>query len=628
MGEGRVVDDLDPGRSASTTNRVGRRSAPSTTFAITTKTEATSPEVTNHFSPLSRKPRVGALGGRGDRRRVGAGVALGHRVGVVELAAQGGAEVAVDVLVGGVGPDVVGVRDVPVDRVGGAAELLLDQRPLDRRPALAAVLGRVQPAVEPGRERLRLTSATSRRAACRRAHSASSSSGISTSSMKRRARLWRSRAAVSRPGRRTRALTSIAARRNMRLTTRSMTQGLARNRAKSTAAPPRPARRRAAPCSRVERATMLPPAAFADPGVLDWELDNIFRGWIVRRPRLRRRRARQVLHARARHRQRRRRSAARTGRPRAFLNVCRHRGARIVEETEGQVRKRLRCPYHAWSYDLDGKLRAAPHMDGVEDFDSSCYGLLAVRLAVVGGLVLIDLSGEAPEPDEHVGELLDHLDRYRLAELRRAGETDLRGRRQLEGHRRELQRVPALPRRPPGAERAQRLHERRGGRRRRRLVRRLDDPARGRRDDGARTAGHTTDRPPIEGLTEERGATRPLLRALPQRAGLAASRLRDAAHPVAARRRAAPTSSASGSSSRRRWRATTSTPPTRSASGTRSTGRTGTSASSPQKGVGSRGYIAGRYSAEEVDVHAFDPMVADRYMEALRRARTAEDRRR
>ena len=63
-------------------------------------------------------------------------------------------------------------------------------------------------------------------------------------------------------------------------------------------------------------------------------------------------------------------------------------------------------------------------MDGVEDFDFSCWGLMPVRLAVVGGLVLIDLSGEAPEIDEHVGELLGHLERYRLAELDRAGEID------------------------------------------------------------------------------------------------------------------------------------------------------------------------------------------------------------
>src|SRR5215210_260716 len=163
----------------------------------------------------------------------------------------------------------------------------------------------------------------------------------------------------------------------------------------------------------VERATMLPPAAFADPGVFAWELEAIFRGWVC------------VGHA----------SAVdepgkfvmrelgpdsvvviggEDGRPHSFLNVCRHRGARIVEEVEGSVRKRLRCPYHSWSYGLDGELRAAPHMDGVEDFDFSCWGLIPVRLAVVGGLLMIDLSGDAPEIGDHVGELSGHLDRYRL----------------------------------------------------------------------------------------------------------------------------------------------------------------------------------------------------------------------
>jgi Rieske 2Fe-2S family protein len=118
----------------------------------------------------------------------------------------------------------------------------------------------------------------------------------------------------------------------------------------------------------VERATMLPPAAFVDQGVFEWELDEIFRGWVV------------AAHVSAVNepgkflvRQVGTDSVVimggADGAPHAFLNVCRHRGARLVEEPEGQVRKRLRCPYHAWSYDLDGELRAAPHMDGVEDFE-------------------------------------------------------------------------------------------------------------------------------------------------------------------------------------------------------------------------------------------------------------------
>ena len=86
----------------------------------------------------------GRLGCRGDPRRVRAGIALGHRVGVAKLAAQGGAEVALRLVGAGVSPDVVGVGNVPVDRVGAATELLGHQCPLLQRPALAAVLGGVE----------------------------------------------------------------------------------------------------------------------------------------------------------------------------------------------------------------------------------------------------------------------------------------------------------------------------------------------------------------------------------------------------------------------------------------------------------------------------------------------------
>ena len=171
----------------------------------------------------------------------------------------------------------------------------------------------------------------------------------------------------------------------------------------------------------VERASLLPAAAFTAPSVFDWELEHLFGGWMC------------VGHASAVG------ASGRfvmrevgpdsvvvvggeDGRPRAFLNVCRHRGARIVTEAEGSVRRRLRCPYHAWSYGLDGALEAAPHMEGVEAFEPSCYGLVPVRVAVAGGLVFVDLGGEAPEIDEHVGELLTHLERYRLGALARAGD--------------------------------------------------------------------------------------------------------------------------------------------------------------------------------------------------------------
>ena len=106
------------------------------------------------------------------------------------------------------------------------------------------------------------------------------------------------------------------------------------------------------------------------------------------------------------------------GLPRAFLNTCRHRGARLVCEPEGSLR-RIQCPYHAWTYGLDGGLKSAPFTEGLVDFDPACFGLHAVRLAVVEGLVLLDLSGEAPPPQAHIGDLASSLAAYRLPELRR-----------------------------------------------------------------------------------------------------------------------------------------------------------------------------------------------------------------
>ena len=169
----------------------------------------------------------------------------------------------------------------------------------------------------------------------------------------------------------------------------------------------------------LERATMLPGAAFTDARVLDWELDNLFRaGWIcvghvdqvgARGDYVMAEIGRESVFV----------VADDDGEPHAFLNTCRHRGARIIEEPEGRV-ARLQCPYHAWSYGFDGALRSAPHTDGIEDFDVRCYGLKAVRTAVVEGLVLVDLSGSAPAAEDHVGELAAHLARYRLGDLRRA----------------------------------------------------------------------------------------------------------------------------------------------------------------------------------------------------------------
>ena len=78
----------------------------------------------------------------------------------------------------------------------------------------------------------------------------------------------------------------------------------------------------------------------------------------------------------------------------AFHNVCRHRGAQICKNGAGRV-PRLMCPYHQWSYDLDGKLLAARGSDS--DFDVATHGLRAVRLELVAGCIYVALSEDPPD---------------------------------------------------------------------------------------------------------------------------------------------------------------------------------------------------------------------------------------
>jgi Rieske 2Fe-2S family protein len=87
---------------------------------------------------------------------------------------------------------------------------------------------------------------------------------------------------------------------------------------------------------------------------------------------------------------------SRTGELRAFLNVCRHRGARLCTEESGEVRRNLQCPYHAWTYDLDGKLIAAPNLIKMHDVDRVEYRLVKVALREWLGYAWVCLTDEPP----------------------------------------------------------------------------------------------------------------------------------------------------------------------------------------------------------------------------------------
>ena len=112
------------------------------------------------------------------------------------------------------------------------------------------------------------------------------------------------------------------------------------------------------------------------------------------------------------------------GAAKAFLNICRHRGARLCIDDEGAVKRTFRCTYHAWSYDLDGKLVAAPNLVNMPDIDRIEYGLRRVAVREWLGYVWVCLADTPPsfEDDgmgacrERLGDL-DAIDRYAMASL-------------------------------------------------------------------------------------------------------------------------------------------------------------------------------------------------------------------
>src|SRR6266481_2844107 len=87
----------------------------------------------------------------------------------------------------------------------------------------------------------------------------------------------------------------------------------------------------------------------------------------------------------------------RDGALQAFLNVCRHRGARLCTQASGQLKGSIQCRDHAWTYALDGRLLGAPNVLNDTQFDRTAYGLLPVALQVWEGFVWLSLA-DAPAP--------------------------------------------------------------------------------------------------------------------------------------------------------------------------------------------------------------------------------------
>ncbi len=99
------------------------------------------------------------------------------------------------------------------------------------------------------------------------------------------------------------------------------------------------------------------------------------------------------------------------GKAHVFLNVCRHRGTRLVEGGDVQCTKKLVCPYHAWTYSVDGRLLALPRPDSFPDLEKSDYGLVELPSRETGGLIWFCPREESADFSlaEKLGEDFDAL---------------------------------------------------------------------------------------------------------------------------------------------------------------------------------------------------------------------------
>jgi choline monooxygenase len=135
---------------------------------------------------------------------------------------------------------------------------------------------------------------------------------------------------------------------------------------------------------------------------------------------------------------------------RAFYNVCRHRGTQLLASGECRVKRFIRCPYHSWAYDHDGRCigtpmftgsdipadqQAAFDMEDVAAFDRADYGLLPVAVDAWGPLVFVNLEAD-PEPlADHLGDLPARTAGYRLDEwqVARTAEYEIKANYKLVG---------------------------------------------------------------------------------------------------------------------------------------------------------------------------------------------------
>jgi len=105
------------------------------------------------------------------------------------------------------------------------------------------------------------------------------------------------------------------------------------------------------------------------------------------------------------------------GQVRAFHNVCRHRASRVVGEDKGHCGKAFICPFHGWSYNLDGTLKNIPKADSFPPIDKQQFGLKSLDCEVWHGMIFIRFGGDGPAIAELFAEAAEEIGLYRIEDM-------------------------------------------------------------------------------------------------------------------------------------------------------------------------------------------------------------------
>jgi phenylpropionate dioxygenase-like ring-hydroxylating dioxygenase large terminal subunit len=113
---------------------------------------------------------------------------------------------------------------------------------------------------------------------------------------------------------------------------------------------------------------------------------------------------------------------------RSFHNVCRHRAARLLDGNKGHCGRRITCPYHAWTYALDGRLVAIPQRDSFAGVELSQHGLVPLEQEIYHGFIFVRFAPGLPSVRQMAAPYEHELAHYRLEELVPQGRVTLRPR--------------------------------------------------------------------------------------------------------------------------------------------------------------------------------------------------------